>query len=76
MANETQPVNGDQNGTAPKRLMPSNSTLIGGVGGAGLAPIVVWITSVLGLEMDAGTAAAFGALIGNILGYFFDGGRR
>lgn len=76
MADENKPETGNVNGNAGKRLMPSNSTLIGGVGGAGLAPIVVWVAGVFGLEMDAGTAAAFGALLGNILGYFFEGGRR
>lgn len=66
----------DNEPAAPRRLMPSSSTVAGGVGGAGLAPIVVWVVGLLGVSIDAGTAAALGALLGNLIGYFFEGGRK
>jgi hypothetical protein len=59
-----------------KRLMPSNSTTIGTVGGAGLAPLIVWLIGLLGAEMPAEAAAGVGSVIGNLIGYFFKGGRQ
>lgn len=58
------------------RLMPSSSTVIGGLGGAGLAPLVILTAAHFGIPLDAGSAAAIGSLIGNALGYFFEGGRK
>lgn len=60
-----------------KRLMPSNSTSIGTVGGAGLAPVLVWLLgTVVHVPVPPEVAAALGAVIGNVLGYFFEGGRK
>ena len=69
----------DENSTPEpaKRLMPSNSTTVGALGGAGLGPILVWVlqtyTHVL---IPAEIAIAIGALLGNTFGYFFEGGRK
>jgi hypothetical protein len=59
-----------------KRLMPSNSTTIGTVGGAGLAPLIVWLIGLFGTEMPPEAAAGVGSVIGNLIGYFFEGGRK
>ena len=74
MANETQtPQPATPNG---RKLMPSNSTVVGGLGGAGLAPLLILIAAHFGVPLDASTAAALGSIIGNALGYFFEGGRK
>lgn len=60
-----------------KRLMPSNSTTIGTIGGAGVGPIFVWaLHAFTGVEVPAEIAAAIGSLLGNLIGYFFEGGRK
>lgn len=60
-----------------KRLMPSNSTTIGTVGGAGVGPILVWALSTFGhVVVPAEIAASIGAVVGNLIGYFFEGGRK
>lgn len=68
----------DTNGNgARKRLMPSNSTTIGTLGGVGFAPVLVWIaTTFAHVEMPAEVAAALGSVVGNLIGYFFEGGRK
>lgn len=67
----------EDNVSKPQRLMPSNSTTIGTVGGAGLAPVLVWIFSTFtSVVMPPEVAAAMGAVIGNLLGYFFEGGKK
>jgi outer membrane lipoprotein SlyB len=59
------------------RYMPSNSTAIGTLGGAGVAPIIVWaLGAFTHVIVPAEIAAALGSVIGNGLGYFFEGGRR
>lgn len=67
----------DESPDPPKRLMPSNSTFIGTGGGAALAPVLVWLFGTFThVQMPAEVAAGLGAIIGNVLGYFFEGGRR
>lgn len=61
---------------ALKRLMPSNSTTIGTLGGIGVSPLLVWLVSLTGTTMPPEAAASAGALVGNVIGYFFEGGRR
>ena len=47
---------------------------VGGISGAGLAPLIVWILGQFGLEMDPQTAAVAGGLLGalasTIIAYF------
>jgi uncharacterized membrane protein len=60
-----------------RRLMPSNSTTVGTIGGASLAPVIVWIINQFTTQpMPAEVAAPLGAFIGNFVGYFFEGGRK
>lgn len=60
-----------------KRLMPSNSTTVGALGGVGVGTIVVWaITAFTGVQVPAEVAASIGALLANLIGYFFEGGRK
>jgi hypothetical protein len=66
----------ETNGNGTKRLMPSNSTTVGTVGGAGLAPLIVWLISLFGADVPPEAAASVGALVGNLIGYFFEGGRK
>lgn len=75
MPENTQPP-GNGNG---KRLIapPSNSTTMGTLGGVGMGPIIVWlITTFTGVEVPPEIAASIGAVIGNLIGYFFEGGRK
>lgn len=63
--------------TAPQRLMPSNSTTVGTLGGGALAPVLVWaLGTFTHVTMPPEIAASLGAVIGNVLGYFFEGGRK
>jgi outer membrane lipoprotein SlyB len=60
-----------------KRLMPSNSTTVGVLGGAGVGSIVVWaLGAFTGVVVPPEIAASIGALVGNLIGYFFEGGRK
>lgn len=62
---------------AARRFMPSNSTTIGTVGGAGIGPIVVWLVGAFGgVTVPPEIAAAIGSVTGNLIGYFFEGGRK
>lgn len=62
---------------ASTRYMPSASTTVGTLGGAGVGPIIVWaLTAFTNVVMPPEVAAAIGAVIGNAIGYFFEGGRR
>lgn len=72
MPEDTQPP-----GNGNKRLMPSNSTTIGTVSGVGLGPIIVWaIGTFTGVVVPPEVAASIGAVVGNLCGYFFEGGRK
>lgn len=65
------------NGNNGRRLMPSNSTTVGTVGGAGVAPIIVWaLGAFTNVVVPPEIAAAIGSVVGNIIGYFFEGGRK
>lgn len=69
----------EENDAAPKRLIapPSTSTTVGTLGGAGVGPIIVWALSAFGgVEVPPEVAASIGAVVGNLIGYFFEGGRR
>jgi hypothetical protein len=71
MADESPPV------TNGSRLMPSRSTVFGTGGGVALAPILIWIFGLFtDVQMPPEIAAGIGALIGNVIGYFFEGGRK
>jgi outer membrane lipoprotein SlyB len=60
-----------------KRLMPSNSTTVGTLGGAGVGPILVWaLGAFTGVVVPPEIAAAIGSVVGNLIGYFFEGGRK
>jgi outer membrane lipoprotein SlyB len=60
-----------------KRLMPSNSTTVGVLGGAGVGSIVVWaLGAFTSVVVPPEIAASIGALVGNLIGYFFEGGRK
>jgi outer membrane lipoprotein SlyB len=60
-----------------RRLMPSNSTTVGTLGGAGIGPIIVWaLGAFTGVLVPAEVAAAIGSVVGNLIGYFFEGGRK
>ncbi len=68
MSEEPQPT---------KSMMPSNSTFVGTGGGAALAPILVWLFGTFThVQIPPEIAAGIGAIIGNVLGYFFEGGRQ
>jgi len=57
--------------------MPSNSTTIGTLGGVGVGPILVWaLNTYTHAQVPAEIAASFGAVLGNLIGYFFEGGRK
>lgn len=67
----------EETGPASPRLMPSNSTTVGTLGGAGIAPIIVWVLNTYtGAAVPPEIAAAIGSLVGNFIGYFFEGGRK
>lgn len=69
----------DENTTpeSGKRLMPSNSTTVGTLAGGSLATIIVWLLEALGhLTVPSTVASAIGAVVGNGVGYFFEGGRK
>lgn len=67
----------DEDGGVVPRYMPSNSTTIGTLGGAGLSPLIVWaLNTYTHASMPPEIAASAGALIGNLIGYFFEGGRK
>lgn len=67
----------DENGQTQPRLMPSNSTTIGTLGGAGVGPIIVWaLGAFTGVMVPPEIAAAIGSVVGNLIGYFFEGGRK
>lgn len=67
----------DENPAAGPRYMPSNSTTIGTLGGAGLSPLIIWaLNTYTHANMPAEVAASAGAFIGNLIGYFFEGGRK
>jgi len=71
MSEETSaPTNG-------KRLMPSNSTTVGTVSGAGVGTIIVWALGAFWhVAVPPEVAASIGAVVGNFIGYFFEGGRK
>lgn len=56
---------------------PTTSTTVGTLGGAGIGPVIVWaLNAFAGVEVPAEVAASLGAILGNVIGYFFDGGRK
>ena len=62
---------------SPKTAMPSNSTIVGGIGGAGVGTVLVWVCrAFFKVEMPPDVAVIVGSLIGNAVGYFFEGGRK
>lgn len=60
-----------------KRLMPSHSTTVGTLGGVGVGPIIVWaLGAFTNVVVPPEIAASIGAVVGNLIGYFFEGGRK
>jgi hypothetical protein len=64
------------NGKRPLIAPPSAATTIGTVGGVGLGPIVVWALTLAHVIVPPEVAASIGAVVGNLVGYFFEGGRK
>jgi hypothetical protein len=61
----------------PIRYMPSNSTVVGLLGGGGSAATIVWIArQFFGIEVPPDVAVWLGSLLGAIAGYPFKGGRK
>jgi hypothetical protein len=60
----------------PLRLMPSNSTVVGLLGGGGFAATVVWLARIFGIEVPPDVAVWLGSLLGALAGYPFEGGRK
>lgn len=60
----------------PTWRAPSNSTTLGALGGASLTPIIIWALGLAHVAMPPEVAASAGAILGNLIGYFFEGGRK
>jgi len=57
-------------------MKPSNSTVASAAIGIPLATIVSWgLNTFLGVSVPGPVEAAFGAVLGALVGYFFSGGR-
>jgi outer membrane lipoprotein SlyB len=70
-------TNAPENGALRPRLMPSNSTTVGTLGGASAGPILVWaLGAFTHVTVPPEIAAAIGSVVGNVIGYFFEGGRK
>jgi hypothetical protein len=68
---------GDSELSPPARYMPSNSTMVGTVGGVSAAPFIVWALEVFTHQpVPSVVAASLGAFLGQVAGYFFKGGRK
>jgi hypothetical protein len=56
---------------------PSNSTLVAAFGGGGTAATVVWIArEFFALDIPAEVAVWLGSVLGGLLSYPFEGGRK
>lgn len=56
-------------------MKPSNSTVASVGIGVPLATIISWVMSLNGIEVPGTVEAAFGVVIGALVGYFFIGGK-
>lgn len=71
--NEVPQINGNGN----RVRMPSNSTIVGTVGGVGAAPFIIWLLeAVIHQPVPTMAAASLGGLLGQLSGYLFEGGRK
>lgn len=69
----------EETSVSSKRLIapPSASTTIGTFGGVGAGPIIVWALAAFAhVTIPPEIAASIGAFVGNLIGYFFEGGRK
>ena len=59
------------------KLRPSNSTLIGAFAGGGAATTLIWIAhQFFSVDIPPDVATWLGSVLGGVLGYPFEGGRR
>lgn len=67
----------DENELPVQSMLPSNSTMVGTVGGVGAAPFIVWaLETFTHHPVPSMAAASLGAVLGQFAGYFFKGGRK
>lgn len=58
-----------------RRRRPSAPVVIGGLGGSGVAPLVIWLAGQFGLDLPPEVAGCIGSLIGAAIGYVTRAGR-
>lgn len=57
-------------------LTPSSSTLVGVFAGGGAATTIIWIAKLFGLDIPPDVATWLGSVLGGLVGYPFQGGRK